>query len=56
MILLASGFFAMGGYGAFIWGAYGAAVLALGGLVVMSIVQHRKVRQALARLGLEPRR
>jgi heme exporter protein CcmD len=56
MILLASGFFAMGGYGAFIWSAYGAAVLAIGGLVLISLGQHRKVRRGLAARGLERRR
>ena len=56
MILLASGFFAMGGYGAFIWSAYGAAVLAIGGLVLVSLAQHRKARRALAERGLERRR
>lgn len=56
MILLASGFFAMGGYGAFIWGAYGAAIVVLGGLVLVSLGQRRRVRRALAERGLERRR
>jgi heme exporter protein CcmD len=56
MILLASGFFAMGGYGAFIWSAYGAALVAIGGLVVVSVGQHRRARRALASRGLERRR
>jgi heme exporter protein CcmD len=56
MILLASSFFAMGGYGAFIWGAYGGAAIAIGGLVLVSLAQHRSVRRALAARGLERRR
>ncbi len=56
MILLASGFLAMGGYGAFIWSAYGAAVVAIGGLVLVSVAERRKVRRALAERGLERRR
>ncbi len=56
MILLSTGFFAMGGYGAFIWSAYAAALVALGGLVLISVAQRRKVRRALAARGLDRRR
>ncbi len=56
MILLSTGFFAMGGYGAFIWSAYAAALVALGGLVLVSVAQRRKVRRALAARGLDRRR
>lgn len=48
-----SGFFAMGGYGAFIWGAYGVAVLAIGGLVIASVLARHRVRRALGARGLD---
>jgi heme exporter protein CcmD len=45
----------MGGYGAFIWSAYGLALLAIGGLVVASLLAHTRVRRALAARGLDRR-
>jgi heme exporter protein CcmD len=56
MILLSTGFFAMGGYGAFIWSAYAAAMAALGGLVLVSRADRRRVRRGLATRGLDRRR
>jgi heme exporter protein D len=41
-----NGFFAMGGYGAFIWPAYGAAALLMAGLLILSWKSMR-LREAL---------
>ncbi len=43
-------------YAVFIWSAYGATALALGGLVLASLVARRHVRRELAERGLERRR
>ncbi len=43
-------------YAVFIWSAYGATALALGGLVLASIVARRNVRRELAERGLERKR
>ena len=43
-------------YAVFIWSAYGATVVALGGLVLTSIVARRNVRRELAERGLERKR
>lgn len=40
-------FLSMGGYAAFIWPAYAIAVGAIGGIVVLTFVQLRRVRRAL---------
>lgn len=42
-------------YAVFIWSAYGATAVALGGLVVVSLVARRSVRRALTERGLERR-
>ena len=43
-------------YAVFIWSAYGATAVALGGLVLASIVARRNVRRELAARGLERNR
>jgi heme exporter protein CcmD len=43
-------------YAFFIWSAYGATALALGGLVLFSVVARRNVRRALSERGLERKR
>jgi heme exporter protein D len=45
-----SGFFAMGGYAAFVWPAYGVGLLVLGGLLVQSLRQYRARQRELERL------
>ena len=43
-------------YAVFIWSAYGATAVALGGLVLASLVARRNVRRELAERGLERKR
>jgi len=43
-------------YALFIWSAYGATAVALGGLVLTSIVARRNVRRELSERGLERKR
>ena len=43
-------------YAVFIWSAYGATAVALGGLVMLSIMARRSVRRELAERGLDRRR
>ena len=43
-------------YAVFIWSAYGATAVALGGLVLASIVARRNVRRELNARGLERKR
>jgi len=42
------GFFAMGGYAAFVWSAYGVTALVLGGLALASVAAERRARARLA--------
>ena len=44
------GWFAMGGYAAFVWPAYGLAAIVLGGLAVFSWRRHRRSFAILGRL------
>jgi len=50
-----NGFFAMGGYAAYVWPAYAAALIALGGVTLLSILARAKVRRALRDRGLDRR-
>jgi heme exporter protein D len=50
-----NGFFAMGGYAAYIWPAYGAALIALGGVTILSLVSRARVRRELRERGLDRR-
>ena len=50
-----SGFFAMGGYAAYVWPAYAAALIALGGLTLLSLVARARVRRELRARGLDRR-
>ncbi|MGE0420780.1 MAG: heme exporter protein CcmD [Reyranellaceae bacterium] len=50
-----NGFFAMGGYAAFVWPAYAAALVALGGLTVLSLLSRARVRRELRARGLDRR-
>ena len=50
-----NGFFAMGGYAAYIWPAYGATLIALGGMTILSLVSRARVRRALRERGLDRR-
>jgi heme exporter protein CcmD len=43
----------MSNYAVFIWSAYGATALALGGLVLLSLLARRNVRRELSARGLE---
>ena len=43
-------------YAVFIWSAYGATAVALGGLVLTSIVARRNARRELSERGLERKR
>jgi heme exporter protein D len=45
-----SGFFAMGGYAAFVWPAYAVTLLVLGGLLVQSLRQYRARQRELERI------
>jgi heme exporter protein CcmD len=42
-------------YAVFIWSAYGATAIALGALVLASLMARNSVRRALAERGLERR-
>jgi heme exporter protein D len=44
------GWFAMGGYAAFVWPAYGLTAIVLGGLALLSWRRHRRSFVMLARL------
>ena len=50
-----NGFFAMGGYAAYVWPAYAAALIALGGVTVLSLLSRARVRRALRQRGLDRR-
>jgi len=43
-------------YAFFIWSAYGATLLALGGLVMLSLAERRRVKRELMERGLDRRR
>jgi heme exporter protein CcmD len=43
-------------YAVFIWSAYGATAVALGGLVLLSVLARRNVRRELSERGLERKR
>ncbi len=43
-------------YALFIWSAYGATAVALGGLVLLSLLARRNVRRELSERGLERKR
>lgn len=45
-----TGFFAMGGYAAFVWPAWGISAAALAGLVVFALLERRAARERLRRL------
>ncbi len=44
------GWFAMGGYAAFVWPAYGVTAIVLGGLALVSWRRHRRSFAMLTRL------
>ena len=46
----------MSQYAVFIWSASGATAVALGGLVLLSLLARRNVRRELAARGLERKR
>jgi heme exporter protein CcmD len=46
----------MSPYATFIWSAYGATAVALGGLVLLSLLARRNVRRDLDARGLERKR
>ena len=50
-----NGFFAMGGYAAYVWPAYAAALIALGGVTLLSLIARARVRRALRERGLDRR-
>lgn len=50
-----NGFFAMGGYAAYVWPAYAAALIALGGMTLLSILARARVRRELRERGLDRR-
>lgn len=50
-----NGFFAMGGYAAYVWPAYAAALIALGGVTLLSLVARARVRRELRERGLDRR-
>ena len=50
-----TGFFAMGGYAAYVWPAYAAALLALGGVTLLSLLSRARVRRELRERGLDRR-
>jgi heme exporter protein D len=43
-----AGYFAMGGYAAFVWSAYGITVLVLAALALVSVTAERRTRTRLA--------
>ena len=45
-----NGFFAMGGYAAFVWPAYGVSALLLGGAVALTWRAYARARAQLAAL------
>ncbi|HEY0107403.1 MAG TPA: heme exporter protein CcmD [Rhizomicrobium sp.] len=45
-----SGFFAMGGYAAFVWPAYGVSALLLGGAVAATLRAYARAKARLAAL------
>ena len=45
-----AGFFAMGGYAAFVWPAYGVTALVLAALALVSVTAERRTRARLAAL------
>ena len=45
-----AGFFAMGGYAAFVWPAYGASVTGIGLAIVLTLRAYAKARAKLASL------
>jgi heme exporter protein D len=50
-----SGFWAMGGYAAYVWPAYGISVLGLGGAALFTIRAYRRAQVQLATLeGRKP--
>jgi heme exporter protein D len=44
------GFFAMGGYGAYVWGAYGVAAVVVAVLVTATLARRRQSMRRLAAL------
>jgi heme exporter protein D len=50
-----NGFFAMGGYAAYVWPAYAAALIALGGVTLLSLLSRAQVRKELRERGLDRR-
>lgn len=50
-----NGFFAMGGYAAYVWPAYAAALIALGGVTLLSLLARARVRRELRERGLDRR-
>ncbi len=50
-----NGFFAMGGYAAYVWPAYAAALVALGGVTLLSLLARARVRRELRERGLDRR-
>jgi len=52
-----SGFFAMGGYAAFIWPTYGLAILTMLGLLIWTMRRHARAAKLVAELeARRPRR
>lgn len=51
-----AGFFAMGGYAAYVWPAYGLTIGVLGGLLWWSLAAYRRSQRRLEQLqgGREP--
>ena len=49
-------FLAMGGYAAYVWPAYAVSAVALGGVVLWSLHEHRRVREETLRRARQPRR
>jgi heme exporter protein D len=45
-----SGFFAMGGYAAYVWPAYAVTLVLLGGGVAMTLRAYNRAKAQLARL------
>jgi heme exporter protein D len=48
------GFFAMGGYGAFVWPAYGVTALVMIWLLVASLARLRRLERKLSEAQLPP--
>ncbi len=49
-------FLAMGGYAAYVWSSFGATALLLGGVVLWSAAEARRVRRSTFARALQPRR